>query len=70
MSHFRPYDTIRSPEDAATFRQWRRAVCLFYAAIILILVAVAGAWQSATSGRIEVAGSPASAAGSAPAASP
>jgi hypothetical protein len=36
---------IHSPEDAATFTQWCRAVCLFYAAITLILVAVSVAQQ-------------------------
>jgi hypothetical protein len=33
---------IHSPEDAATFRQWRRAVCFLYAAITFALVVVGG----------------------------
>jgi hypothetical protein len=36
---------IHSPEDAATLREWRRAVCLFYAVFTLILVAVSAVQQ-------------------------
>jgi hypothetical protein len=58
MSPFRSYSMIRSPEDAATFRRWCRAVCAFYAAVILVLAAVSGAFQFVRRGAIEIAGSP------------
>lgn len=46
MDHFWKWSTvIHSPEDAATFRQWRRAVCFFYAAISFTLLVVWGVQQ-------------------------
>jgi negative regulator of sigma E activity len=46
MDHFRMSSTvIHSPEDSATVRQWRRAVCFFYAAITFTLVIVWGVQQ-------------------------
>jgi hypothetical protein len=47
MDHFRRLKAAESPEDAATYRQWRRAVCIFYAVICLFLVAVWGSQQFA-----------------------
>lgn len=41
---------ILSPEDIATHRQWRRAVCALYAGVILVLAAVCGAHHFVTSG--------------------
>jgi hypothetical protein len=29
-----------SADDEATFRRWRRAVCLFYGGIVLVLAAI------------------------------
>jgi hypothetical protein len=45
MNHFRKLRVIESPEDAATYRQWRRAVCIFYAVVCLFLVAAWGSLQ-------------------------
>jgi hypothetical protein len=36
---------VLSPEDTATHRQWRRAVCVFYASVILMLAAALGVDQ-------------------------
>jgi hypothetical protein len=57
-----------SPEDAATYRQWRRAVCALYglyAGILLALAAMWGMHQVVKPGaEVQIAGS----AGQAPAA--
>ena len=34
---------LRSPEDVATFRKWRRGVFIFYAAVSLTIMAAWGA---------------------------
>jgi hypothetical protein len=48
-----------SPEDAATYRQWRRAVCAIYAGMILTLVAIWGVHKFGVPGHdVETAGSP------------
>ena len=47
----------RSPEDAATYRQWRRAVCCLYAAIAFILVAVSAVHQLGKRDEAQIAGS-------------
>lgn len=58
MHHFRKLRVIESPEDAVTFRQWHRAVCIFYAAICLLLVAGWGAQQFVKrGGEAQLAGS-------------
>jgi hypothetical protein len=50
---------ILSPDDVVTQRQWRRAICAFYAGIILILAAVCGVHQFVKPvGEIQFAGSP------------
>jgi hypothetical protein len=50
---------ILSPDDVVTQRQWRRAICAFYAGIILILAAVCGVHDFVKpAGKAQVAGSP------------
>ena len=34
------FDFKRSPEDAATFRKWRRGMAIFYGSIGLMVTAV------------------------------
>jgi hypothetical protein len=45
MTDFRINKVILSPEDVATHRQWRQAVCAIYAGIILILATTWGVHQ-------------------------
>jgi hypothetical protein len=47
---------ILSPEDAATRKRWRRAVCTVYAGIILVLAAVWGSHHLAASTHARTAG--------------
>jgi hypothetical protein len=48
-----------SLEDVVTFRQWRRAVCAFYAGIIVILSAAWGMYHAVTPGDgVQTAGAP------------
>jgi hypothetical protein len=59
MDHFRRLKAAESPEDAATYRQWRRAVCIFYAVVCLFLAAVSGVLQFAKRGHeAQLASSP------------
>jgi hypothetical protein len=36
---------VRSPDDEATVKRWRRAVCVFYGGISLVLLAAWGGQQ-------------------------
>jgi hypothetical protein len=36
----RPFDFRHSPQDAATFRRWRRGMALFYGSVGLLVAAV------------------------------
>lgn len=44
-----------SADDEATFRRWRRAVCLFYGGIVLVLAAICVAHPAANDGHKSVA---------------
>ncbi len=47
-----------SPEDLATYRQWRYAVCAIYGGILLTLIATWGVHQFAAPGHdVQTAGS-------------
>lgn len=36
----KPFDFSHSPQDAATFRKWRRGMAMFYATVGLLVAAM------------------------------
>jgi hypothetical protein len=61
MDHLQARSLVRTPEDEATIKRWRLAVCVFYGVISLVLVAACGLLQFVNrvySHDAQIAGSP------------